>query len=933
MNVLREIAGGKSAVRLYAHRRVLRCTLMSATILAMMPLPRAMAQTASTTTQDGTPHRPARAASTSTTTETSATQQGRTESILVRAQRRMQREKDSPSAVTEIGTAQVRQNSSAGNIVTLLRNAPSVFSYQQGIGMNEPVYSIRGTRGLEVASTFDGVPMQDLLYGGSGSYLSNVVGAYFTQYQIAGVSVYPGVAYPDHATFGTIGGTLEYHSLRPSEKFGLDVFGQVASFGTFTEGFKLDTGGMDGVLGKGVDAPRAMLQYDNEQTKGYIDYTPARYNSFEFALDKPYDDGQSMFQATVLYNTGSGLVTPEPIPSAYQQQNGNFSNYSPDQEFMRQNNDYFTLMLKDDTYINDYVSAGLTTFYRYTNSTTETYANPTLFSPDGGAGSAAVDGINPFNQTIAGFGEQSYYGYGSYFYQPGVTTYDGNALFNNSKYCPASVRNAFAAAGETSPCGYNYNISSTHTDTYGIQPRLSILLPTFWGIRNTIHTGALIAKATQNDMPTYLGISPQAQVYEEQTAYSGGYQRDIYTWYLQDKIDLLHNTLHITPGVTYQGTYSEDKQGYVYGGQVSAAATASAYCQSYSCAYGSYTGEKWDHNWLPFVNIAYDFDRISPLLKGLSVYGSAANSALYAPVSDYSPTLLGTVPSASIVHMYEGGVQYNTGNLSISADYYYQKVDRDFGYFSYQTGPYAGYSLYTNAGQRLMRGEEAQIKWQVTPNWQLFGNFSHNSTRYLKTYLADVTVQEDQFGYALRGDHVSGIPTWLAQFGVDYQRKNTFLHDDHLNVNLTGRYVGHQYTTTDLTGFENLGTLPGIPYKYGTYDYYSILSGSTVTSNSGGIAPYVIFNLDVNYDMPVKNIGPLKKLNFDFNVQNLFNTFYWQYKYQQISPASCGTFKTNPAGFTGFAGNAVSNYGCTAEYSDGMPGMPAFISFTVHATF
>ena len=40
-----------------------------------------------------------------------------------------------------------------------------------------------------------------------------------------------------------------------------------------------------------------------------------------FAFDKPYGGGLSKFQASVLYNTADGLVTPEPIPLPYLAQN------------------------------------------------------------------------------------------------------------------------------------------------------------------------------------------------------------------------------------------------------------------------------------------------------------------------------------------------------------------------------------------------------------------------------------------------------------------------------------------------------------------------------------------------------------------------------------------------------------------------------------
>ena len=235
-----------------------------------------------------------------------------TESITVRAARRLLKEQNSPSAVTELGAKQITAAGVSGSVSTLLRQAPSVYVYQQGVGDNAPVLTIRGVRGLEVAATLDGVPTQDLLNGGTGSNnggdpaLANNIGAYYNLDQIDNVSIYPGVAYPNKNTFGTIGGTVAYSSKRPSADLGVDVFGTVGSFGTYKEGFTLNSGPLDGPLGSGDNAPRVLAQYSNTQSAGYIDYTKSRYNNMEVALDKPYDDGASKFQATVLYNTGAG---------------------------------------------------------------------------------------------------------------------------------------------------------------------------------------------------------------------------------------------------------------------------------------------------------------------------------------------------------------------------------------------------------------------------------------------------------------------------------------------------------------------------------------------------------------------------------------------------------------------------------------------------
>lgn len=876
---------------------------------------------------------PAGAGNPAPNTETGNTP-GNTESITVRAQRQLLREKNSPSAVTELGTAQIAQTGVQGSTATLLRNAPSVYVYQQGIGNNEPVLSIRGVRGLEVAQTYDGVPMQDLLSGGTGSYLNGILGGHFNLDQISGVSIYPGVAYPDKSTFGTIGGTVAYTSLRPSNDSHVDLFGSVGSFGTWNEGFSADSGRMDGPLGSGVDAPKMMIKYSNLQTNGYIDYTPARFNNMEFAFDKPYSQGLSLFQATVLYNTGSGLTTPEPVPLPYLNQNGLFSNYSPDQQFSRQYNDYFSLILKNDTYINDYVSAGLTGFYLYSDSYTQSYANPEIFGPSGQPGSATVGGASPFNQTPAGFGEQDLYGFGNPFYDPQAYPYNPNQTTG----CPADVTARFAAAGQVSPCGYNSQYARVHTDTYGIQPRVTITPPNIWGIQNTIKVGGLFAKETSpgatgtNSLgASWLGTTPEFPLTPENlvTGFDGGAQRTIYQAYAQDKIDLIQNTLHFTPGVTLQASDSSMLGSKILNGTPVGDFANSDYCTTYGCSYGSYKAHKWDRTWLPFVNVAYDLDKILPAARGVSLYASYATSAIFAPIQDYGPNSIPGAgpPNASTVHMYEAGVKYNRSNLSLSLDYFYQHIERDFGFFQYQSGPFAGQEIYSNNGQREMKGFEASGIWQATPRWQFFGNVSYTLAKYLATTLSSVTVQEDQFGLAIRGAPITGVPDWISTFGVDYDHHNLAIRGDDLNVRFEGQYTGKQQTTYDVTGLTNIGAIPGVA-PYGTYEYYNATAGQTVYNPNGGIAPFAIFNLDVNYKLPVRNAGPLQRLDFDLNVLNIFNTHYFQYFYNQISPASCGNFTSGK-----FKGQPISNYGCTPSFDDALPGEPAAITFTIAARF
>jgi iron complex outermembrane receptor protein len=896
---------------------------------------------------------------------------GQSESVIVKAQQRLLKEKNSPSAVTELGSKQIAIASVAGSTGTLLRQAPSVYVYQQGLGDNAPELTIRGLRGLEIASTYDGVPTQDLEAPG-GFYLANNLGGVFTLNQISDVSIYPGVAYPDKNTFGTIGGTIAYNSKRPSSDFYFDVIGSVGSFGTYNEGFELNSGAIDSPLGTGDNAARVLLNYKNLQTQGFIDGTPNRENEMEFAFDKPYNDGLSKFQATVLYNTGSGLIENEPVPLPYLDKNGIFSNYPTNLDFARQENSFLTAILKDDTYVNDYLNVGLTTFYLHNENQLETYGAYFLNLPTGVNGPLTVQGASPFINNFAGFGYPSYLfgppmppplglyggGVGGYFYGSGNHYNPSKTTPVGSKYCPVSYNNLFLnTLGYNAPCGLNDEISGGSTDTYGVQPRVEIIAPEYFGVANTIKIGGLFAKETTPNGYEYVGGGPDTPftAANQYGVPNGGTQRTIYQGYVQDKIDLLDNTLHLTPGGTLEGTYSSFVGSAVFGSAEAGINGPNGLFNGGTDIdkYGPYKGTKWDREALPFFNISYDLDKILPVAKGVTFYGSVANSALFAPVGDFGPNTAGPPPYASIVHMYEGGVKYNIQDVSLSADYFYQKVDRDFGFFSFQSGPENGLTEYGDSGQREFKGFEANATWQVTPSIQLFGNTSHLLAKYLASGFALDTVAEDQYGIVQKGDSQTGIPDWLANFGVDYSRKSTFVDNDAINVRFAGTYTGHQYTSYDFGGNDYLKPInfPGLEplnYKVGScgnpanyadpresscaYVRYNQVTGATTTDPNGGISPFAVFNLDVNYALPTPYLPLVKKITFDANVQNLFDQRYFQYFYKQISPANCGTIASGP-----FKGLPANNYSCGPNndtgFADGIPGQPFSVFFTVTARF
>jgi iron complex outermembrane receptor protein len=806
------------------------------------------------------------------------------EKIIVKARRLLLKEKNSPSAVTELGRAQIAQEGTTGSTETLLRQAPSIYVYQQGPGENAPVFSVRGVRGLEVAETFDDVPMQDLLNGGR----TGTIGSRFTLDQIDSVSIYPGVAYPDKNTFGTIGGTISFTPKQPEKDFSLDVFGSVGSFDTYESGLELNSGALDGPLGTGDNAPRVLLTYSNLQTGGYIDNTAARYNDLMARAFKPYDDGLSQAEATFVYNTGSGAPLSEPTPTQILQADGPWSNFPDADVHQRENDTYTTVILKDKTYVNDNLYVGLTAFYLGSDQTYNSYENPDFLDSNA---PQPYTGIPWNNQYPDQFGIGP-----GYYYVPGYFSYNP-AVWQNTKYCSAAA----SSLGIYSPCGLNSEVTFTHTDTFGIRPTVDILLA-----QQAIKLGGLVAKETEPTPTSFIGGAPNivdtpGYNQYQPNGYNGGSQRTIYQGFAQDKVDLLNDTLHVTPGVTLEATFSSNHaDDFALVGNPTPAIPDGAITYI-----ASYKLHKFDRDWLPFFNVSYDLDKILPALAGATLYASYGTSALFAPTTDFISNATGAVPYASIVHMYEVGAKYDTSKLLLSVDYFYQKVDRDFGFYE-GSGPTGGSNIFTNSGQREFKGVETAFAWQATPNLTFAGNGSYVLAHYLVTDLAYSTIAEDQYGFAIKGSPISGVPAFLANLSADYHAKDMFLNTDAFSARLSMQYTGPQYETYDLN---ETASVPGFS---GTYDQLNEIAGATVTNPNGKLNGFTIFNLLLSYTLPTPSL-PITHVVFDLNFQNIFDRRYDEYYYSQI-PDINGTY---------FSG----------AYEDALAGQPFSVTFTTTVRF
>jgi iron complex outermembrane receptor protein len=794
------------------------------------------------------------------------------------------KEKNVAAAVSHVDQKQIEAVGQQGSIQSLLKQTPSVNEYQQNFGQGVPVITIRGVRYSQLAETLDGIPLQDLLSGAQGGFLNNNIGSPVSLGQISGSTVYPGVAPPDQSGFATVGGTIAYETKNPTSKPYAKIFAGIGTYNTDNFGFELNTGN----IGKSVDAPRAILRYDQGYTDGYINYTNNRYRNIFAKIIKPYDDGLSNVSATVIYNTGDGYITTAPLPTALTQQYGPSYNFSKNLTYSRQNNAYLTAILGDETYINPHAIFSAKLFFLHDPNSSTDFQNPSTVSPN-------YNPSFPYQVTFqVPYFADGQIGPGTPFYHPPYFTYNP-AIFGtiNSPFGP------IPSPGEAAQ-----NLSGG-TKTIGLSPKLNL----FYGV-NSITIGGLIAKETSLSGATYVyGSDPMPhQIGYNSFAFGGGSQRTVYSVYLQDRIDLLDNKLHIEPGVKVESAYTSSSTpfSFLYN-QYKAYGTPTT--PPFPDTNGAYRVQNFGKALEPYLGVSYD------LPHHFVVYGSYGKSDRFAPIAQYGESSVGGgahqfAPNPEVVHLYEAGLRYDTPRLYANVDYFYQKLNDAFGFYvNYATGAQA----YSNIGVQQFRGEEASVKYRLTPAVELFGNASHLDARYLDSYPALLTPFQGQYGYVFKGNPLTSVPAWLGNFGVSYDQ-------GPYSARFSGQYTGQQFTTFDYAP-SILGVIPntGVPQNPGGVPYALTTSPNTSTKLPG----FLTLNVLLSYKLQV-HFQHIKYIKLSLNVQNLLGLNYFSHLYsiyQQIS---------NPA-YVGQAG--VSPYVNTSEYQAGYYGPPRSILFNVSAKF
>ncbi len=731
------------------------------------------------------------------------------------------KEQNVPSAVSEVGQAQIQQTGALGSVQSLLKQTPSVNSYQLGVGQNTPELTVRGVRYAELSTTLNGIPINDLLSNGQGGFLTNNVGNPVDITQLSSVNVYPGTAPVDVAGFGTNGGTIAYETLKPTAKPYTELTAGIGSFDYDHYGFTENSGSIPG-----TDGLMLLLKYDQSENSGYIANTAGKFHNMLFSADKPYFDGTSHVTLDVIYNTGRADLPPSSgVPTDEIALYGYTYNQGKNQVVFNESDDYLTAILGDETYINDHLIVGGKFFYVGTDDKTESYVNPDIIYQS-----------YPHQPNF----QVPFYIYGPY----GPTAVNTNIPFiggTAARYNPPFFTNeplsVNPGADPTNVDSYipgeDANVSYQGTDTYGFAPKVNVFLP-----YNNITIGGLFAKETDYAQ-TYFGGPgldfPQVAG-DTSFGYGGGQERTVIQGYVQDRIDLIHNTLHFEPGIAWEGVLTTS--------HVPASARTIQ-------GEGAYDLEGFDKAVEPYIGLSYD------LPYHMTAYASYGRSASFPQITDYTLGASGSTqaPHNTLVHAYEGGIRYDTPRLLLNVDYFYQKTTSAIGFYAnYLTDQF----FYSNIGSNQYRGVEMNGQYRITPHLQVFATGSFNQADYLNNYSASVTPFQDQFGFAFKDTPLSSIPNWLANFGFSYE-------NGPWSVRVDDQYTGEQFTT----------------YNISVTNPNPLLEAATTTNENYKLPEFNTVNFLGSYTMPLTGygLGPAKSVKFTLNAQNIFNTHYYAYRY------------------------------------------------------
>ncbi|MBE7728402.1 TonB-dependent receptor [Komagataeibacter sp. FXV3] len=627
---------------------------------------------------------------------------------------------------------------------------------------------IRGFDQSRLGFTMDGIPLGNLAYGNDNG-LS--IGRALQTENNGPATLAQGAGAVGVAASNDLGGALEFTSIDPTKKFGVDVAGTVGSYGTWRTFARINSGTLPGggrlyVSYDYQDANKWKgdgIQQQQQANAKFIQPLGDKvkltlFGDYSQRAENDYQDLSNHMIATKGYNvdnvTGNyGLA--KQIASAYQ--NGtSFPSGIADQDQSYYNSAGLRQDIlgygKLDFRFTDHLK-GFVSVYGHTNTGEGVWVTPYTATPASLGGSPLSTRTTEYDIHREGV-------ISSLSYNIGHHTIEGGFWFEN---------NDFEQARRFYPLGSNqYPGSSVH-----------------WFGGNAFDT-----------------------------QWQSAFNTKTYQFHIQD-------TWQITPALKLNYGFKSlvvDNEARQLDGNYMGTPTANPY------ASGSITSA---NGFLPQIGANYRINHNNEIFADFSRNMAAFDNSTTGATSPFATTTAGYNAIKNKIHpemSYSEEIGYRFHNKRIQASitgYYIEFEDRLLS-ITQGAGIQGNPSVLSNVGGVTSRGIDTAFNYRFADNWSLYASYSYNDSVY------DDNLTSNGITYNTRGKSVVAMPRNLANvqisyddgtiwgnIGMQYQGRRTYTYtndqwvkpNDIFNLNVGYRFHSHNWALRGLDAQINVTNL------------------------------------------------------------------------------------------------------------------------------
>lgn len=296
--------------------------------------------------------------------------------------------------VNTITRSDIQQSAPGTSPLKVLEKLPSVsFQSSDPFGAYEwsTDFRVRGFSGGQLGYTLDDVPLGDLSYGNhNGLHISRAI----ISENVGRVQLSPGTGAVDTASTSNLGGTIQFYSMDPDDRFGVSAAQMFGSNNARRTYVKLDTGKLD----FGGKFNMSYVDQNSEKWKGEGEHRSKQANAKYVQFF-----GDSKFSAFVNWSDRAEIDYQDMSPEMISRLGYKWDNYFPDWqaaidsangiwnkgETSKWDAYYAGSGVREDLLMGATLDAKVndsvrwkTTVYKHTNKGTGEWYTPAVLSPD-----------------------------------------------------------------------------------------------------------------------------------------------------------------------------------------------------------------------------------------------------------------------------------------------------------------------------------------------------------------------------------------------------------------------------------------------------------------------------------------------------------------------------------------------------------------------